>query len=316
MLTHTILSLAGRIFGKNKLSIMIYHQVLAELDPMRPSEPLKDTFRWQMQWVKKYYHPLSISSALKHLKNGTLPKNAVCITFDDGYINNLVVAAPILKELNIPATVYIATAFSGGENMWNDRIIDLVTRPELSDIDLAAIDLPSEPLSDTNSRIAVAHMLIKKIKYREVDERKTLINQLYIANKAVEAPRRMMSPAQIKALDELGVEIGAHTVDHPILTVLDAPAQREQISQSKKTLEACIGKPVNGFAYPNGKLNRDYDSVTRDIVADLNFDYAVSTNWGISTVKSDKFQLNRFTPWDLSPLKFHLRFLRNLLAKD
>lgn len=313
MLMHKLLAVAGGLLAKNKLSILIYHQVFAQTDPMRPSEPDADTFRWQMELISEYFTPLSISAALQHLENETLPKNAVCITFDDGYLNNLQVAAPILNELHIPTTVYIATVFSAGENMWNDRLIDLVAMPEITLLDLSAIGQASAVLSNVPSRITAAQALIKKIKYLPVSERKAIIDQLYVRNQVQEAPRRMMLPGEIKALRALGIEIGAHTVDHPILAVLDDAEQYRQISQSKATLETWLGEPVTGFAYPNGKINHDYNAISRDIVADLKFDYAVSTNWGVTTKNSDKFQLNRFTPWDTSPLKFHLRLLRNLL---
>ncbi|MCW8866502.1 MAG: polysaccharide deacetylase family protein [Colwellia sp.] len=315
MLIHKLLSFAGKIFAKNKLSILIYHQVFAEQDPMRVSEPDAEAFRWQMELIKKYYTPLSISEALAHLDNGTLPANAVCITFDDGYINNLEVAAPILNALDIPATVYVATAFSNGENMWNDRLIDLVSAPQLSQLDISILGEDVIKLTDLSVRNKTAQYLIGKIKYLSILERKKIISQLYQANGVDEFPRKMMSPAQIKQLHEKGIEIGAHTVDHPILKVLSVDEQLIQIKASKQALADIIGTKVKGFAYPNGKLDVDYDSNTRDIVEQLDFEYAVSTNWGFSIKQSDKFQLKRFTPWDKTPLKFHLRLIRNLVGK-
>ncbi|MDX2367655.1 MAG: polysaccharide deacetylase family protein [Colwellia sp.] len=314
MLIHQFLSRANKVLNKGKLSILIYHQVFAERDPMRASEPDAVTFRWQMELVKKYFHPLSISAALVHLEQNTLPSNAVCITFDDGYINNLEVATPILKELDIPATVYVATAFSLGENMWNDRLIDLVSANEVSTLTLKALKEAPIKLGDTENRVVVAHQLIKKIKYLPFEQRKTLIDALYLENRISDRPRKMMSVQQIQQLQQLGIEIGAHTVDHPILKVIDETEQLAQMQQSKQALEQILLHRVKGFAYPNGKLGVDYDSATRDLAEQVGFDYAVSTNWGISSNHTDKFQLNRFTPWDKTPLKFHLRLIRNLIG--
>lgn len=313
MLIHKLLSFAGTIFAKNKLSILIYHQVFAEKDAMRPSEPDAQTFAWQMQLVNRHFTPLSISGALKHLEQGTLPANAICVTFDDGYINNLEIAAPILQQFNIPATVYIATGFSNGENMFNDRVIDLVANQQISTLNLDAIEEHSVELERTEDRIKVAHRILAKIKYLPIAERKTLIDALYQENNAHEAPIKMMSAEQIKQLRSMGVDIGAHTVEHPILKVLEATEQEQQIAESKQVLETILGEEITGFAYPNGKVGGDYDQATRNIVEDLGIDYAVSTNWGVTTKNSDKFQLNRFTPWDATPVKFHLRLLLNNL---
>ena len=127
---HKLIQLTGALLGRNKLSILIYHQVLAEADPMRPTEPTAAIFDWQMRLLRDYFTPLSLDQALDHLKHNTLPANAVCVTFDDGYVNNLSVAEPILAKYAIPATVYVATGFSHGSNMWNDRLMYLFAEPE------------------------------------------------------------------------------------------------------------------------------------------------------------------------------------------
>jgi peptidoglycan/xylan/chitin deacetylase (PgdA/CDA1 family) len=314
MLIHNLLSFAGKVLARNKLSILIYHQVFAEKDAMRPSEPDLETFTWQMQLINKHFTPLSISTALKHLENGTLPPNAICVTFDDGYVNNLEVAAPLLKRLSIPATVYVATGFSYGENMWNDRLLDLVSNQELTELDLSLINETNRVLTHQQSRIDAAHFLINKIKYLPFKERKDLIDQLYKTHNIEENSARMMTPDQIKKLPEYGIEIGAHTVDHPILKVNDEAVQFLQMKTSKDALEEWLGRPVKGFAYPNGKYQTDYDENTRDLAKQAGFDYAVSTNWGVSDKQTDKWQLNRFTPWDTNSLKFHLRLIRNCLG--
>ncbi len=316
MLIHHLLSFAGKLFASNKLSILIYHQVFSEKDAMRPSEPDAKTFSWQMHLINKHFTPLSISAAIKHIAQGTLPANAICVTFDDGYVNNLEVAAPILQQYNIPATVYIATGFSAGENMFNDRVIELVAMQDLSTINLQAIGENAIELKNTEDRINAAHFVLTKVKYLPIGKRKSLITDLYKENGVKERPSKMMTVEQIQKLRQMGVEIGAHTVAHPILKVLDPREQKQQIAQSKQELEHILGEKIQGFAYPNGKSDNDYDQTTRDIVEELEFDYALSTNWGITTKNSDKFQLNRFTPWDTTPLTFHFRlFLNSLKGK-
>lgn len=159
---HGFLRAVGSLISRNKLSILIYHQVLAKPDPMRPSEPDAETFRWQMQLLKKHFCPIGLTEAVNHLEHNSLPKNAVCVTFDDGYLNNLEVAQPILQAYRIPATVYVATAFSNGCNMWNDRLLDLFARRELTQINLDALEMEPVRLNSWEDRRNKTYALIPK----------------------------------------------------------------------------------------------------------------------------------------------------------
>lgn len=308
---HPVLKIAGQLFSRGKLSILIYHQVLAEFDPMRASEPTANAFDWQMALLARYFTPLSLSEAMERLASGTLPANAVCVTFDDGYLNNLTVAQPILAKYQIPATVYVATAFRHGNNMWNDRIQDLCADPNRNE--LKTVDGVVR-LNDWPSRIAAAQQLLKQLKYLPVAERLLAVDELYQRNQATEYPARMMNDAQLQQLAALGVNIGAHTHNHPILKSLDATAQQTEIEHNKNLLEHILQQPVEHFAYPNGIEGRDFDDVAVQWVAAAGFKSAVMTNWGYSTVKTPVHRLKRFTPWDQQPLKFHLRLIKNYLS--
>ncbi|CAM3880033.1 polysaccharide deacetylase family protein [Rheinheimera salexigens] len=307
---HRLLKMAASLLNKNKLSILIYHQVLTESDPMRPTEPTAEVFNWQMRLLRDYFTPLSLQDALHHLQNKSLPANAICVTFDDGYVNNLTVAQPILSKYGIPATVYVATGFSHGTNMWNDRLIHLfadVTRQHLQ------LDDERVSLGDWQDRRSKAEIWLKKLKYLPITERLEKISQFYLQNNAIEQQPLMMSPEQIKQLAEKDITIGAHTVNHPILKVIPKEQQQHEIIQSKQQLEKWIDRPVQHFAYPNGVEGIDFDDTTIDLVNQNGFASAVATDWGISTADTSHYKLKRFTPWDKTPLRFHLRLVRSYL---
>ncbi|SNY51644.1 Polysaccharide deacetylase [Arsukibacterium tuosuense] len=306
---HNALQLTGKLLGRNKLSILIYHQVLAEPDPMRPSEPTAAVFDWHMRLLHDYFTPLTLDDALHHLQHNSLPANAVCVTFDDGYLNNLTVAQPILARYKIPATVYIATAFSHGSNMWNDRVIYLFT-----DTDRQQLSLQGEQfkLGDWLHRRQLAEEWLRKLKYLPIAQRLAAVDKMYQENKAAEQAPLMMSPAQIKTLSERSVTIGAHSVNHPILGVLPEVEQYAEIFESKQQLEQWIGQPVKHFAYPNGFINRDFDEATVQLVKQAGFISAVTFEWGVSTSSSSLFKLNRFTPWDVNSFRFHARLINNM----
>jgi peptidoglycan/xylan/chitin deacetylase (PgdA/CDA1 family) len=108
------------------------------------------------------------------------------------------------------------------------------------------------------------------------------------------------------------MQIGAHTVSHPILARLTDEQAREEIGNSKRFLEQLLGERITVFAYPNGKPGEDYLPQSVEVVRSLGFDAAVSTQWGGSRLGDDPLQIKRFTPWDKTRVRFGLRLLRNL----
>jgi hypothetical protein len=173
--------------------------------------------------------------------------------------------------------------------------------------------LGSRSISDNASRRAAIDLLIAHLKYRPMQERLALVQQLAAVIGATLPKDLMMEPAQIKRLHAEGMEIGGHTVNHPILTVLDEEQARAEIVGGKRRLEDITGAPVRLFAYPNGKPGEDYGPRDVALVKAAGFDAAVSTVAGVADRHSDFFQLPRFTPWDRSPRRFGLRLLANCL---
>jgi peptidoglycan/xylan/chitin deacetylase (PgdA/CDA1 family) len=125
----------------------------------------------------------------------------------------------------------------------------------------------------------------------------------------------MLTGAQLRQLAHANMGIGAHTVSHLILASLTSAAAREEVAQSKRTLEGLLQQPVPLFAYPNGKPHQDYHRETREVVRDCGFEAAFSTAWGAARPGEDVYQLPRFTPWDASRARFGGRLLRNLTTR-
>ena len=126
----------------------------------------------------------------------------------------------------------------------------------------------------------------------------------------------MMTPEQVQGLAQRGMDVGAHTVSHPILTRLDPAAARQEIVANKEHLEQLLGGSVRLFAYPNGVPQQDYTAEHVQMVRDCGFAAAVTTAWGAATARSDRFQLPRFTPWDRSRLRSGARLAWNLSRKS
>lgn len=296
--------------GKQHLSILIYHRVLPEYDFMRPSEPTIKEFDWQMSLVSRYFTPLSLARALELMDRGELPENAICVTFDDGYADNESCALPILKKWNIPATVFVATGFINGGRMWNDTVVETI-KCAGEYIDLRKVGLDEYTFNDSQSKRIVAQKILTKIKHREVEHRAEAVDFIESLAEQLLPNDLMATDQQILNLEAAGVEIGGHTVNHPILAKLNDRHAQQEIVDGKKHLETIIGKKLRYFAYPNGKLGDDYLESQVRIVKEAGFEAAVSTTWGVSARNSDRFQLARFTPWDKRSGKFLLRLLLN-----
>ena len=304
-----LLSPAGQ---RASLIVLTYHRVLDRHDPLLPDEPDIAVFYQHMHLLKSLFNVLPLSEAVKRLKDGSLPARAVCITFDDGYANNLKLAVPILKAYGLPATVFVSTGFISGGMMWNDIIIENL-RASKGELNLSKLNLGVYSIENNNDRCEVINQLINKIKYLDPMHRMQKVNAITEITGISLSNDVMMSESQIKELYGAGIELGAHTVNHPILTQIEDIEALHEIRNSKHTLESITGAPVACFAYPNGRPYRDYDERHVRMVHDCGFIGAVSTAWGASRRKSDVLQLPRIAPWDTTALRYAIRMIKTYL---
>lgn len=293
---------------QKKLFVLIYHRVLDEPDFMRPGEADKNVFSWQMALLAKYFNVLPFSEAFEKLQTNTLPARAVCITFDDGYADNLQNAVPILKRHNFTATFFIASGYLDGGCMWNDTIIESIRNIQHTELDLTGIELGKYVVATSAQKEIAAQDMIKKIKYLQPVQRLWLSEQIAKYANAVPCDL-MLTSKQLKQLHQQGMEIGGHTVSHPIMAKLAANDATREIMANKKALEQLLNTKIRYFAYPNGKLGKDYLPEHIDSIKNAGYQAAFSTQWGVADENSDFWQLPRFTPWDKTPVKFMLRLV-------
>ena len=297
-----------------RLSVLIFHRVLPQPDPLFPHEVDAGTFDMLCGWVRRWFNVLPLDEAVRRLREGTLPARAAALSFDDGYADNHDVALPLLRQHGLPCTFFVSTGFLDGGRMWNDTIIESFrrTRCEQADVDDLLPGVGSLRCDTVAERRGAIDAVIGAAKYLEPAWRLQVVEKL-AARLAVELPTDlMMSSDQVRAMRSAGMQVGAHTVTHPILARLDAAQARREIVDGRDQLQSILREPVRLFAYPNGRPGEDYRAETVELVRDAGFDAAFSTAWGVATRQSDPMQLPRFTPWDRSPLRFALRMLHNM----
>lgn len=310
----TLLTLASSAGPNARLTILIFHRVREERDALVPGEVTRDEFERICTWLKAWFNVLPLPQATSLLREGCLPARALAITFDDGYADNHDVALPVLRRHGLSATFFVATAFLDGGRMWNDSVIESVRAAPEAGIDLhgtAAAALGHLPCGNLALRQASLKRAIDATKYLAHDERDHWVHAIIERSGAQLPNDLMMSSDQVRLLHRAGMDIGAHTVTHPILARLTPAQMRAEILDGRKALEEIIGHRVGLFAYPNGRPGTDYSDAAVHIVRELGFDAAVSTAWGVSRRDSDLFQLRRFTPWDRTRVRFGMRLLRN-----
>lgn len=221
------------------LLIILYHRVLQQSDPLNKDVLIRDNFKTQLEFFKQFYQIIPLNEGFSRLQEGSLPYNALCITFDDGYQDNIDIALPILKSYRIPATFFIATGFLQGKIMFNDYITESIRSyhgrlsSEEQYFDCSTLE---------GKRLAIDHF-IKKIKSLSLQERMTYLNQFLPATRVRVKPL-MMTEEGIRTLHKDNMLVAAHTVNHPILLKEEDKTAYEEIKASKDCLENIIQSEI------------------------------------------------------------------------
>lgn len=294
----------------------MFHRVLAEPDPLFPGEPCAERFARLMGAVARTFNVLSLGQAHTLWQRQQLPRRALVVTFDDGYADNASVALPILQRHGLVATFFIATGFLDGGRMWNDTVIECIRRSTAEAIDLSSFGLGLGPglghfaLGSPAARRQAIDAVLPRIKYLDLAAREQAITRLQALCGQPQLPDDlMMSSGQVVQLHRAGMEIGAHTVMHPILTELPDAEAAHEMAAGRARLQQLTGAPVDVFAYPNGKPGRDYAPQHVALARAAGFRCAVSTAAGVVGAHSDPLQWPRFTPWDRSTPAWMARLL-------
>jgi len=278
--------------------ILSYHRVNRDGDPFFPALPT-EVFERHMAFVARAYLVLPVEELVDRMRRGALPRNALAITFDDGYRDNLTHAAPILARHGLPATVFVVTgAIGSGEPLWFDRLALAFKQSRA-----AAWTAPwgeTVALESVAQRLAALAKTLTQFKRVTNAERRRRVDEVMAGlGVADERPLKnlMLSWDDVHALMGLGVTIGAHTVNHPILSQLDAEEVRAEVEGSWSAIRTSCGRPPRAFAYPNGGP-KDYSEAVIARVRETGFTCAVTTRFGVNTAATPPYELRRGGPWE------------------
>ncbi len=278
----------------------MYHGV--ETEPLAPGcWHVLDVgaLRRQLEYVRRRFTVLPLEEALERMYVGTLPGNAAALTFDDGTRNLLTHAAPVLRELGLPAAVFLATGPMGtDETLWPDQLWLAFARTDRNEIDCGSEGIGVLSLRNDGERAAAYATTVEHLKDLPDDERLSLLRCL-LAMLAPGAEATDPGPFQMLSWDEARVLTGnsrvslhPHTVTHPILSRCPDDKVDDEISESCAALERELSCGVNVFAYPNGRA-QDFDERAKAVLRRRGIRWALATTRGLAHAKSDPLALPR-----------------------
>lgn len=299
-----------RIFFKGRyITILCYHRIM-DIDDNFPYDSdlvsaSTDQFRDQLKFISRNYNVVNFKSLRKHFEEGNkrFPEKALIITFDDGYIDNYEVAFPLLREFGLTATMFVTAGFIGRERLfWWDRIAYIIKKAEGGRLRIKTPADISLNIDQFRDRQECARKVIKKAKTLSDREKEGLIEQL--SDQLGVDPdqgreKYTMSWDQLKEMSSCGIEIGAHSVNHPIFSNVDSDRLRKEVGESKQLIEDNLEEEIITFGSPGrGIISREkrerFNRVLTGTIKEYGYRFSTLYKWGLVYENSfDPFGVER-----------------------
>jgi peptidoglycan/xylan/chitin deacetylase (PgdA/CDA1 family) len=285
--------------NRGRLTILMFHGV--EPKPLTPAcwhVTDSDTLRRQLDYVRRHFTVLPLAAALDQMQSGRLPDNAATLTFDDGTRNLLTHASPILRDLRLPAAVFLATGPMGTPTtLWPDRLWLAFARTTATQVDLGPIGLGVMPLSSTADRETSYASAVHRFKDLPDAQRLERLNDLVTAlgqsGHTDPGPFQLLSWDEAEALADDGlISLHPHTATHPILSRCHDDKVDIEITESCAAVGHAVGSPPRIFAYPNGRA-QDFDDRAKSALRRCGVRWALSTSYGFADAGDDPLALPR-----------------------
>jgi len=276
-------------------------------------------FRWQMEFLATRFHPVSLDDILLFAKGQkVLPRGAVAVTFDDGYVDNYQNAMPVLNRFGIPATFYVMVgAVEANSPPWFCRLrhaFGTTTRREWLD----AATGKSRTLGSPGERETEFLKVAARSAAMDGTTREQLVETIERDLDVEPLPALsglMMSWDQMRALVGAGHIVGSHTVTHPNVACVGEQDARTELVESKRQLEQEMGAAVNHFSYPHPALDPHWTATTLEISLAAGYQTAVTTDSGPVSAGDHPLALKRtYIPHQKDEFLWHLD--RTLVTKS
>ena len=280
----------------------MYHGVTRHFyDPPVWTQLPVAVFRAQLEFLKAHYTIIPLERLLDAIRGGApIPPRAALLTFDDGLMNNYIVAFPLLKELDVPATIFLTSDYIGTSKIfWFDELYLLLSQlhqqggwvsdPELSlGDDIPVVSKGEFPY----------YQVVNWMKRLPIQRRHGILERLRQRVTLDASPFREdfcpLGWSEVGTMQASGlIDFGSHTANHEILTNLDESGLHREVLGSRETIERELGRPVLSFCYPNGRPGDDFTRAHEEFLAANGFLCAFSTQNGLCSCEENPFSLRR-----------------------
>ena len=287
---------AGRGLWAKSLTVVNYHRIddpfRKDFDSFKPNvSATPQDFDRQMEYLAKWFNIISLKDVVGWLDgHKDLPPYAALITFDDGYLDNYTSAFPILRKYQLPALIFLTTGHIGTDAPFYWDMAAYCFSHTRND-HLTFPDGHVEGWSNQEQLEQVSRNWIEFMKTLPQAEKLVYVENLPVLL-GVSVPmgffqKLMMDWDQVRDMQKSGMEFGAHTMHHPILTRIALEQVQEEVAGSKSRIEDELGRTVLGFAYPNGQASDLNESIEK-IVADSGIRAAFTLLSGPSSLNEVK----------------------------
>ena len=263
----------------------------------------------KLGWLKRFYNFVSVTDAVGGVsRGGGGLRPSICATLDDGYADNYTHGFAVFRALNVRPMVFLTTGpLETGEPLWHDKMFTAFARTSRRRWGFRGRDFGFDTPEGRSAASQAFAGYVRRLPERErADAIEALCRELGVAPEEATERTPMLTWDQVAEMAEWGVEFGAHTVTHPILSTLPPERQEEEIRGSIETIERRLGVRPKVFAYPNGRLE-DFDGHTETVLARLGVEAAFTTVHGVNRPDTPRYRLHRGAGWSDRPTVFVLQ---------
>ncbi len=290
---------------RSKLLAVCYHGVVAD-DHKEDAFRYRNTvsvqvFNKQLETLSRFFNPISASELIGYLEGSTrLPPFPALVTFDDGFRNNLTLAAPVLERYGIPAVFHVTTGYIGlKRRLWPQEVLEVVLHWPHRMIPMPAGEADREVPETRAGRVALVEHIKKQCKHIPDTERCVYIDSLRSDCPALAWDQDdelygFLSWDDVRKLHQRGFDIGAHTVEHPILTRLSPDRLDAELRGSKTTIEQELGTDCRILAYPNGS-REDFSASVQAKAREVGFKIAFTLTQQANPLPPDPYAISRIS---------------------
>jgi len=285
------------------VAILMYHSVMerpeAEAHTLGRIMHSSDVFRRQMEVLARDFNPVTLDDALEFVSGAkTLKGRPVVVTFDDGYTDNSEIAVPILNQVGVPATFYIAVESVDSHTLpWPSRLRHaMYTTRKNSWQSSDGATYPTTTFEERDRAFLRASdeccQLAGAAQNNYVRKIETELDASVPANKG----DLMMNWDQVRSLVKNGQIVGSHTMTHPNMAYVSESEAQHELECSKQRLETELGQTVTHFSYPCPAMSPHWTPRTVEQSRRCGYLTAVTTNFGVVRRSDDPLSLRRVLP--------------------